>query len=137
MTSWRNPITALYPLLSGAIFFGLGVLTLIRPEVLKYYSIGVDNSPARTAVRAMIGGGEVGIGVVLLAGAWLGLYVSQRCTLAAMIFVCVGLARLLSVGFEGDLVLASQPLREASLELTLGCLGVYAAIIARKAELDG
>lgn len=137
MTRWKGRIAALYPLLSGAIFIGLGVLTFIRPESLEYYSIGVESAPARTAIRAMIGGGEVGIGVVLLGGARLGLFVSQRCTLAATIFVCVGLARLFSAGFEGELVLASQPLREASLELVLGCLGVYSAIMARRAELDG
>ena len=134
---WQTRIAFLYPPLSGAIFIGLGVLTLIRPEVLEYYSVGVGSAPARNAIRAMIGGGEIGIGIVLLGGLKLGFSVRQRCILAATIFICVGLARLLSAGFEGDLHLMSQPLREASIELILGCFGVLAAIVTRKAEMNG
>ncbi len=136
MTSWENRIAALYPLLSGAIFLGLGVLTFIRPEVLEYYSIGVESASARTAIRAMIGGGEVGIGIVILCGGRLGFPVSQRCTLAAFIFLCVGIARLLSTGFEGELHLTSQPFREAFIELFLGSLGVWVAANAKRNDLS-
>jgi len=134
---WQTRIAVLYPLLSGAIFVGLGLLTLVQPDVIEYYSIGIDSASARTAIRAMIGGGEVGLGILMLGGGRLGFSVSQRCTIAATIFACVGLARLLSAGFEGELYLASQPLREASIELFLCCLGVLAAIMARRAELTG
>lgn len=133
---WQTRIAELYPLFAGVVFLGLGLTTLIRPEVLEYYSIGVGSAAARTAVRAMIGGGEVGIGIVLLGGLKLGFSVRQRCVLAAAIFICVGLARLLSAWFEGDLYLSSQSFREASIELILGCFGVLAVLMIRKAELS-
>lgn len=131
---WQNRIATSYPLLSGAIFIGLGLLTLIQPDVLEYYSIGVDSASARTAIRAMIGGGEVGLGIVTLCGGRIGFSVSQRCTLAASIFLCVSFARLLSAVFEGELFRNSQPFREASVELFLGSLGVLAATMTRGAK---
>ena len=136
MTSWQNRVAAFYALLSGAIFVALGLLTLIRPDVFQYYSIGINSASARTAIRAMIGGGEVGLGVLMLGGDRLGFSVSQRCTIAATIFACVGLARLLSAGFEGELHLASQPLREALIELFLGGLGVWVAANAKRNDLS-
>jgi hypothetical protein len=135
--NWQNLFVASYPLVAGAMLLGLGLLTLIRPEVLEYYSIGVGTASARTAIRAMIGGGEIGIGLVVLAGGRLGLLANQRCAIAATIFICVCLARLLGAGIEGELHLTSQPLREAFVELTLGCLGAIAAIMNRKVELNG
>ena len=133
---WQTRIAVLYPLLSGAIFVALGLLTLVQPDVIEYYSIGIDSASARTAIRAMIGGGEVGLGILMLGGGRLGFSVSQRCTVAATIFACVGLARLLSAGFEGELHLASQPLREASIELFLGGLGVWVAANAKRNDLS-
>ena len=133
---WQHRLTALYPLLSGTIFIGLGLLTLFQPDVFEYYSIGVDSASARTAIRAMVGGGEVGIGLVILCGSHLGFSINQRCTLAASIFLCVGLARLLSAAFEGELQLTSQPLREASIELFLGSLGAWVAAYATRNDLS-
>ncbi|MEM7701607.1 MAG: DUF4345 family protein [Pseudomonadota bacterium] len=124
MTDPPNRIAAFYPILSGALFLGLGLLTMIRPEVLEYYSIGVDSASARTAIRAMIGGGEIGLGTVLLGGHRWGFSLSQRCILAAVVFICVGLTRLVSSGLEFGFYLAHQPLREAAIELILGCVGV-------------
>ena len=134
--NWQHRIAATYPLFSGLIFLGLGLITLFRPEILEYYGISADSGSARTAIRAMIGGGEVGFGIVMLGGGRLGFSVSQRCTLAATIFFCVGLARLLSAGFEGNPYLTSQPLREASIELGLGCFGVLAAARNRRVDLS-
>ncbi len=130
--NWQYRVAASYPLLSGAIFLGLGLLTLIRPEVLEYYSIGVDNAPARTAIRAMIGGGEIGLGMLILGGRQVGFSISQRSMLAATIFVCVGLTRLGSAWLDNQLNLESQALREASIELILGVLGVWT--VTRKSK---
>ncbi|WP_247269845.1 DUF4345 family protein [Qipengyuania sp. S6317L1] len=134
---WQTRIAVLYPLLSGAIFVALGLLTLAQPDVFEYYAIGIDSASARTAIRAMIGGGEVGLGILMFGGGRLGFSVGHRCTIAATIFACVGLARLLSAALEGNQLLGShQPFREAWVELMLGCLGVLAAIIARRADLS-
>lgn len=131
----RSGIGSCYPIGAGCIFLSLGIATLIHPEILSYYSISLDEPSARTAIRAMVGGGEVGITIVLLFGGYIKLSLSQRCLIAAAIFLCVGLSRLFAVTIEGADALAIQPLREAAIELTLGGLGLWAARIA-KLKLD-
>ncbi|MEL6540279.1 MAG: hypothetical protein AAFQ34_02645 [Pseudomonadota bacterium] len=119
----------LYPHLAGLLFLGLGMLTLVRPEILGYYSIGLENNQARIAIRAMIGGGELALGLVIAAGQRIGISVKQRSLIAACVFLCVGLARLSAIWMEGGLGFAQQPHREAVIELTLGSLGVVAAMV--------
>ena len=123
---WQDGLARAYPILAGAIFLGFGAITLIRPEVLEYYSISVDNSTSRIAARAMIGGGEIGLGLVLLFGGKLGFSNEQRSFLAATIFISVALARLVGLLVEGELNSIAQPIREASIELLLGLLGAWA-----------
>ncbi|MEP3050676.1 MAG: DUF4345 family protein [Erythrobacter sp.] len=132
---FRSGIGSWYPICAGCIFLALGIATLIHPEVLSYYSIGLDEPSARTAMRAMVGGGEVGIAIALLFGGYIRLSLSQRCQIAAVIFICVGLSRLFAVTIEGADALTMQPFREAAIELTLGGLGLWAAQIA-KPKLD-
>lgn len=117
-----------YPVISGLIFLTLGMVTLVYPEILTYYSINLDQPSARVAIRAMLGGGELGIALLLLAGSRINLSPQQRSLIAAAIFVCVGLARLFAVGIEGIDVLTIQPLREATIEIILGGAGLWSAI---------
>jgi len=119
----------LYPILAGLLFLGLGTLTLIRPEILGYYSIDVANDKARIAIRAMIGGGELALGLVIAAGQRIGISVKQRSLIAACVFLCVGLVRLAAAWMEGGLGVAQQPYREAAIELILGSLGLVAAMV--------
>lgn len=117
----------LYPSFAGCIFLALGIVTLIQPEIMSYYAIGLDQPSARVAMRAMIGGGEIGIGVVLILGGRINLSSRQLSLIAAAIFVCVGLSRVAAVFMEGADLLAFQPLREALIEILLGGIGLWAA----------
>ncbi len=94
---------------------------------MSYYAIGLDQPSARVAMRAMIGGGEIGIGVVLILGGRINLSSRQLSLIAAAIFICVGLSRVTAVFMESAEVLAVQPLREALIEILLGGLGLLAA----------
>jgi len=131
----RLKIQGLYPLMAGLIFLVLSFLTFVRPEILSYYSIGIDTAPARIAIRAMIGGGELGIASLLLFGARLGFSIRQRSLIAAIIFLCAGLARIIAGMGEGTDMLLEQPLREASIEVVLALVGFWAAIMS--ASQDG
>jgi hypothetical protein len=75
----------------------------------------------------MIGGGEIGIALILLLGRYVNLSLSQRSLIAAVIFICVGLSRLVGVWIEGFDFSTIQPLREAAIELVLGGAGLWAA----------
>ncbi|MEP3049756.1 MAG: DUF4345 family protein [Erythrobacter sp.] len=130
MCRFQSALGGWYPTFTGYVFLALGMASFIRPEILSYYAIDLDEPSARVAIRAMIGGGEVGIGVVLLFGGHINLSLSQRSLIAVAIFTCVGLSRLFAVTIEGTGLLTIQPVREAAIELTLGGVGLWAAWIA-------
>lgn len=121
----------LYPIFAGLIFLALGVLTFINPEVLGYYEIGVDNASARIAIRAMIGGGEVALGLVVLVGQQIGLTIQQRSLIAALVFLSVGAARFSAVWIDHDVNAIIQPLREAAFEIGLAGLGFLSVKCSR------
>ncbi len=122
-------VASIYPICAGLIFLSLSLLTFTHPEILSYYSIGVDTPAARIAIRAMIGGGELAVAVLLLFGGSLNLTFRQRCMIAALVFGCVGFARVLSGMGEGFEFLIGQPLREAIAELVLALLGFMSATV--------
>ncbi len=120
-------ISRSYPVIAGLIFLALGFLTLVYPHILSYYSIFIDAPESRIAIRAMIGGGEIGIAIILLIGDRVGLSLQQRSFIAAVIFISVGSIRFLASSFEGFEILSTQPLREASIEIILGIIGFWIA----------
>ncbi len=127
MSHLHRILGRVYPSFAGCIFLALGIATLIQPEIMSYYAIGLDQPSARVAMRAMIGGGEIGIGCVLILGGRINLSPSQRSLIAAAIFICVGFSRVAAVSIEGAELLAFQPLREALIEILLGGIGLWAA----------
>lgn len=127
MSHLHRNLGRVYPSFAGCIFLALGLVTLIQPEIMSYYAIGLDQPSARVAMRAMIGGGEIGIGVVLILGGRINLSSRQLSLIAAAIFICVGLSRVAAVFMEGADLLAVQPLREALIEILLGGIGLWAA----------
>lgn len=127
MSHLHRNLGRVYPSFAGCIFLALGIASLIQPEIMSYYAIGLDQPSARVAMRAMIGGGEIGIGVVLILGGRINLSSRQLSLTAAAIFICVGLSRVAAVFMEGADLLAVQPLREALIEILLGGIGLWAA----------
>lgn len=134
---FHSILSRIYPVIAGCIFLGLGAATLIHPEILGYYAINLDQPSARTAVRAMIGGGEIGIAFILLLGGYMTVSSRQRSLIAAVIFIFVGLSRLLGAYVEGIDHLTIQPFREAAIEITLGALGFWAARCSDAGLLGG
>ncbi|WP_438726974.1 hypothetical protein ACR9YC_09765 [Parasphingorhabdus sp. DH2-15] len=53
--------------LAGIGLIILGVITALYPEIFTlFYRVGLDDPTARTVIAAIIGGGEIGIGIALL-----------------------------------------------------------------------
>jgi len=111
----------------GSILAAFGTVTLIWPSVIAYYGISIDSPEARIAVRAIIGGGEIAFGLILLFGSRLELSAHQRCALAAVIFSCIGSIRICFAAFEGLDILWGNPLREGVIELLLAIVAGMAA----------
>lgn len=132
----KDKLHQLYPFLAGLVFLAFGLATLIRPEILSYYSIAIDTPSARIAIRAMIGGGELGIAFLLLQGERVGLSSNQRSLIAAVVFLSVGSARMISGAGEGIDLLIGQPIRESAVEVVFGVLGIWIAALPKNEKDD-
>ena len=104
----------------GILLFGFGLFTAIHPRVMEMYGLTLAEPEARILVRALLGGGETALGLVLIFGRSMGAPARALNAMAALLFVSVGSVRLLSAGVEGLLYFGSQAVREGIIELVLG-----------------
>ena len=112
-------------ILLGAILVGFGIWTFSDPAVLNHYGIDTSEPNARIALRAIIGGGELGLGVTLVAGKFLKLDRRTLNFIAATVFLSVGISRLLAASLERSSAIGIQPLREGVIELVLGAFAFF------------
>lgn len=112
----------------GAILIVLGVWTFSDPTVLRHYGIDTSEPNARIALSAIIGGGEIGLGFVLVVGSILKFDRSTLNLVAASVFISVGACRISAALMEHSALFGIQPFREGAIELMLGVialLGVF------------
>lgn len=112
--------------LLGLLLIAIGAATFLFPELLSHYSIATDQSDNRIALRAIIGGGEIGIGAYLAFANFFGIQQKSLNLAAAFLFLAVGLARFIATMLEASFEIPWQPVREASIEVVLGFLAVLA-----------
>ena len=116
-----------FHVLLGRLLLGLEIWTFINPEILTYYGVVLVDPEARIAIRAIIGGGEVGLGLLLTVGAVVAFTNKALNSVAATVFLSVGLARVFAVLIEQGSAVGWQPWRESSIELLLGTIALFAA----------
>lgn len=109
----------------GAILIVFGIWTFSDPAVLHHYGIDTSEPNARIALRAIIGGGELGLGVTLVAGKFLKLDRRTLNFIAATVFLSAGISRLLAASLERSSAIGIQPLREGVIELVLGAFAFF------------
>ena len=114
-------------ILMGLLLLIFGAITTIVPTVMSVYGIALEEPSARTAIRSIIGGGEIALGLSLVFGRRAGASHLALNAFAALVFGCVGAVRLSSAAVEGILSLSSQPFREGMIELGLAVLCLVAA----------
>lgn len=112
-------------ILLGAILVGFGIWTFSDPAVLHHYGIDTSEPNARIALRAIIGGGELGLGATLVAGKFSKLDRRTLNFIAATVFLSVGISRLLAASLERSSAIGIQPLREGVIELVLGAFAFF------------
>lgn len=116
----------------GVMFIALGVFTIATPSIFSHYGIRIDTPEARIAIRAIVGGGEVGIGLFLLLGGLVNIRHSALNGSAATILLSVGLTRLIAAWLETSQTVSIQPYREGLIEVSLGIFALGIAIAYRK-----
>ncbi|MEE4212674.1 MAG: hypothetical protein V2I43_25800 [Parvularcula sp.] len=101
---------------SGLLLLILGVWSFADPEVFTdLYGINVAKPSATIALRSMIGGGEIGLGLFLIVGRKFGVALQPRLLLAVSLFACVFFARAVAVMMEWPEV-STAMLRELAIE---------------------
>ena len=55
-------------ILMGLLLLVFGAITAIEPSVMSIYGIALEEPSARTAIRSIIGGGEIALGLSLVFG---------------------------------------------------------------------
>ena len=88
---------------TGAIFFGLGVVSVYDPEIPAGWSgIFIASQDAYAEIAAMYGGLEIAIGSILLASALIREYLKAGLWLLFVIISYIGVARAVTVLRELD-----------------------------------
>jgi len=112
---------------SGLLLLILGVWSFADPEVFTdLYGIEVAKPSATIALRSMIGGGEIGLGLFLCLGGRFGVSLQARLLLAVSLFACVFVARAVAVILEWPEV-SSAMIKEIAIEGALA--GIFATLL--------
>lgn len=83
---------------AGLLILSLGLWSFADPQIFTdLYGIDVAKPSATIALRSMIGGGEIGLGLFLVLGRKFGVPLHSRLLLAVSLFTCVFLARAAAV----------------------------------------
>jgi hypothetical protein len=116
---------------AGALLLIFGIWSFADPEIFaKLYSIDTSAPSATSAMRAMVGGGEIGLGLFLLLGRKLKVSLRSRLLLATFLFVCVFIARASAIALEWSEV-SSGTIRELAIEGVLACAFVAFVALVR------
>ena len=91
-------VIRLIVLCCGLLLLGLGFWSFLDPGIFtQLYGIKVVDSTAKVALRAMIGGGEIGLGMFMLVGGSFNVSLWSRLMLATFGFGSVFIARTCAV----------------------------------------
>lgn len=101
---------------AGALLLVFGLWSFIDPGIFKeLYGIEADNPSAAIVLRAMIGGGEIGLGLFMLLGGMLSVPLRFRLVLAAFVFggVCIARAGAIILSWP---IITEGSIREMAIE---------------------
>lgn len=119
-------------LVVGIMLLGLGAVTLYYPEIMERYGLGIATAEARISTRAIIGGGEIGLGILMLAGGTVGFSMRQRLIIATVLFCSLVSVRLIAIVLEDDEQLAPIVYRELAVEIIIAAALLTILALYRK-----
>lgn len=115
------------------MFGVLGVWLLLDPTQLEGWVGIVASSPAaKTELRSLYGGLEIGLGLFLLLGCFRPQLTSATCLCLAMAMMSIALARI--VGLVLDDSVSGVLLAYLASEVVFGILGVVGLVRSRRAS---
>jgi len=119
----------------GLLLLAMGIWTLIDPTIFtKLYAIILPEQQSRVALRAIIGGGEIGLGLFLCFGGWLGASQVILTRFAALLFGSVVLAR--SVAFLLEENIAPWMWRELLIETLIAVVLIFYLLRRKRTDKD-
>ncbi len=114
--SRESTVDKIMALSAGILFLALGLWSFIDPGIFKqFYGIEAGNPSAEIALRAMIGGGEIGLGLFMLFGDMLSVPIRSRLVLAAFVFGGVCIARAGAIILSWPVIIEGS-IREMAIE---------------------
>jgi len=106
---------------TGALLFSFGVATLIFPSIFtKLYGVELPTSDAVAAIRAIVGGGEIALGLIFLLRARLGFTDKSLLILGGAIFSAIVCARIFHL--FTDTAVSARFYRELIAESIIGII---------------
>ena len=81
----------------GVMLVGLGLVTMIHPEIMNRYGLNLGDAHAKSTVMAVIGGSEIGVGLFVLFGHKIGVTISARIAMLLLVFMGILTVRLISI----------------------------------------
>jgi len=103
-------------ILSGLLAMGIGLTLVIAPSVIHATDLGTDAN-LLSEIRAP-GGALVGLGLLMITGAFVSSLTTTSTLLAATVYLSYGLARVVSLALDGTP--GNGLLVATGLELLLG-----------------
>ena len=105
----------------GLLLLGLGLATLIHPQIMQRYGLTTDTLHAVMSIRALIGGAEIGLGVLMLIGEKLSITLKSRLWVALFLFSGIAAIRLINI-FLADAAVPEIIYRELVGEILVICV---------------
>jgi len=131
MTMKNSKLLKLVLLVSGLIAIGIGAVILFMPATF-YATYGIELGSDASLVNEIKapGGGLLAMGLLMLAGVFIGDFAFASTVIASAVYSSYGLSRLLSMAIDGmpdgGLVAA------AAFELAIGAVSLLALLRYRK-----
>ena len=105
----------------GLLLLGLGLATLIHPQTMQRYGLIADTLHAVMSIRALIGGAEIGLGILMLIGGKLSITLKSRLWVALFLFSGIAMIRLISI-LLADAAVPEIIYRELVAEVLVICV---------------
>jgi len=127
-------IDSLVILSLGIILLGLGLSTLLFPDIMGRYGLSTETAHAKATIVALIGGAEIGLGCFLLFGRFVGVSPSMQLWSMLSLFVGIAIARIYSIWvYHPELPnIAFRELVAELLIITLITFGIRTSVRKRR-----
>lgn len=85
----------------GLLLCAMGMITFLYPQIMVRYGFSTDSIHAVMSIRSLIGGAEIGLGVLMLFGNKINMSVQSRLWVLLFLFLGVLIARIISIVLIG------------------------------------